>query len=211
MQIARGAGPVLVGVHAELGLEHEPATERVAPVGTARLARRVADEQLVEDLVVRELVISRKRRVRFRSALVLRNLRKRLVGRAQLRISLVNRLPVERGPVIHQPVRGIAIVRDRERLKALSPDFRQPCPQVLGILGVDRGERRGRVFALEDHVAMQVLPARHRGPFISDERGELARLVVRVGGVNLALPGRGGDFGGIRAKARATGHQTHDL
>src|SRR6185295_2436086 len=61
--------------------------------------------------------------------------------------------------------------------------------------------------AAEDHVAVQVVAPRGRGPFEADERGESARLVVLLGGSRLSLPHRSGErvvaLEGVVARAQA--------
>src|SRR3546814_10478938 len=65
-------------------------------------------------------------------------------------------------------------------------------PEVLGTAAVGGGERRRRAPVCEDHVAVEVVLAlQHRRPFIGDEGGELARLVVAVGGIHFVAPGGG--------------------
>ena len=64
-------------------------------------------------------------------------------------------------------------------------------PEVLALHRVEGRELRLRPFVVpEEHVVVQVLKLRDRGPLEGDQRRELARIVVLVGDFLLLLPSR---------------------
>ncbi len=67
-----------------------------------------------------------------------------------------------------------------------------PGPEVLGIVALDDREwshlLRNIGAVTVDDVAVQVVAAGRRGPFIADDCGELAGVVERVGRIRGLLP-----------------------
>ncbi len=95
-------------------------------------------------------------------------------------------------------------MRDRQQLAAgLLFVLGHPLPELFRVFALPGREREhlvGLVLVVaEQDVAVQVVAARHRGPFVADHRGEAARLVelLRRGGVLLPhrLHDRADDLG----------------
>ena len=155
-----------------------------------------AEAPLVPGLEIRELVVRGKRRVRLAVALHLGDFVERLPAHPALRVVAVERLlRGQRHVVEHQAAGEVAVVRDGEHAGARLPlRLAHPFPQVLGILAVVLRERNhliGLGLAVpEDHVAVQVVAGRTRGPLVADEGGELARFVVFFGRGSLPRPHR---------------------
>ena len=67
-----------------------------------------------------------------------------------------------------------------------------PRPELLRVLALPGGEREdlvGLVLAVaEQHVAVQVVAARHRGPLVADHRREASGIVVFLGCRGVLLP-----------------------
>ena len=136
-----------------------------------------------------------------RRALDLRDLHQRLVAHALLGIRRIE------GPALilrareHQAPAPVRVVRDCERIHAPGALGIEPGPEVFRIGRVVRAERHGRHFgAREDHVAVEVREARHRGVLVRDERREASGFVVAFGGLDRAMPrvpyhGLGVEFG----------------
>ena len=93
---------------------------------------------------------------------------------------------------IHPPVAHVRVVRDGQQLVARLALRVHPVPQVLGVCGIERavGHLRHLGAIAEEDVAVQVAIARHRGPLVRAERGELARVVVVVGDLDVVFPDR---------------------
>ena len=119
MRVGRSDHAEFVGADAERLLELEPIFQRRARVFVFQHVVCLGDGQieiaLVPELVVGELVVRRKERVRLAGALDLRHLEERLPSRPRFGIGAVDRLAIDGlydGE--HQPIREIAVVRDRE-------------------------------------------------------------------------------------------------
>ncbi len=104
----------------------------------------------------------------------------------------------------HHAVAGIRIVRDRHRLDTLRALLVEKAPQVLGLVGVEAREGHFRHHrTAEDHVAVQVDLVGRAGPFIADQRGEAARLVMTLGGRDDLLPCRAVHLGQVQQLVEA--------
>ena len=148
-------------------------------------------------LVAGELVVRREQRVRFRLALALLDLDQPFVAVARGRPGGVDRpaggvVDVDR---VHPAVAHVGVVRDGQQFIARLALRVHPSPELGGILGVERAERRVRhLVASEENIAVQIALARHRGPLVRAEGRELAGMIVLVGDFAGFRPHRGRDF-----------------
>ena len=119
------------------------------------------------------------------------DLHQRLVAHALLGVGGVDRLARLVGLLEHPAVGTVGIVRNGQRVHALAAQVVKPVPEVFRVRGVQAAERDVRcVGAGEDDVAVQVLEfGAGRGVLVADERGELAGLVVALGGLDDLAPG----------------------
>ena len=125
----------------------------------------------------------------FRGALLLADLGDRFVPHALAGKRRVDRFALPGGLRECQPVALIHVVRNGERVDAVGSQLIEPSPQVRGVRGVAGAERQRRhIVAAKDDIAVQVASAASRGVFVADERGELAGVVVPLGGVDDSLP-----------------------
>ena len=198
VRIAGADEAELVRVVAARVLHRQPVLVRLADVAAVK-PRRAIDpaQQVLQNFVAGELVVGRKRRVRFRCALELLDLGQRLVVDARLRPRRVDRpaLAVDFQRK-HDAIGEIRVMRDRQQLVARLALAIHPFPQLLRLVRVDRAkwQRRNLLRVLEEDVAMQVAIVRRRAPFVGGEGRELARLVVLVGDLDDLLPHRPGHF-----------------
>ena len=146
--------------------------------------------------VARELVVGRQRRVRLAVALGLHDLLQHLPARAALGIvarqRLARRSPSSSNmrPFERLPLCGMASScrpsssRTRPSRPRASPGPRSATART--------GSTWSRLVlaVAEEHVAVQVVAARHRRPLVADHRGEPARLVVLLGRRRVLLPDR---------------------
>ena len=89
----------------------------------------------------------------------------------------------------HPAIGDVGVVRNGKDVDALLGALDLEIgPEVLRQHRVEGGERSRRRLVLEEHVAVHVRAVRDRGPFIGVERGELARIVVRVRRLDEPLP-----------------------
>ncbi len=198
VRIAGADEAELVRVVAARVLHRQAVLVRLANIAAVQPGRAIdAAEQILQNLVAREFVVGRQRRVRFRRALELLDLGQRLVVHPRLRPGRVDRpaLAVDFQRE-HDAVGQIGVVRDRQQLVARLALAVHPVPQILRMTRIDRGERQRRnlLRVLEDDVAVQVAIVRRRAPFVGGEGRELARLVVLVGDFHDFLPHRAGHF-----------------
>ena len=148
-------------------------------------------------LVAGKLVVRRQQRMRLRLAFPLFDLDQPLVAHARLGPGGVNRpaggvIDVHR---VHPAVAHIGVVRDGEQFNARLALGVHPLPELRGIRGVERAERRVRhLVAPEENIAVQVALAGHRGPLVGAEGRELAGLIVFVGDLAGFRPHRGSDL-----------------
>jgi hypothetical protein len=154
---------------------------------------------LVPTLEVRELIVGRKKRMRFAIAFDLGGLVQDFPFRAGLGIFAIDLLA---GSGLddreHAPVAQIAVVRNGEQFAAGLFFVRgHPLPQVARIVAAQRllrGERldpaRLVTVVPEDHVAVQVVPSGVRGPLEADEGGKSTRVVGLLCGLDGFPPGR---------------------
>ncbi len=200
MRVGRADHAELERVDAQLLLLLQAHLQRAAGVLVRQhligLGLQSGDVGLVPGAVVGELVGRRQLRMRLAVALDLRDLVQRLPAHAGLGVAPVDRAAVEALDGEHQPVRQIAVVRDREHAAAgLLLVGVHELPQVLRILRVEGREGQdlaglARVL-LEDDDPVQVARVLHvvdRRPLEADQRREHTRLVELVGGLDLTVP-----------------------
>ncbi len=150
-----------------------------------RLGRGAVDVGGVPGLEIGEFVGWREHRMGLAVAFYLGHFEQRLPACAHAGIVGIDMLAIEADRREHAAVGEIAIVRDRQRMTAKLLVMRQRIPQVLGIVAVIGGEghdarRLFGIVAIENH-PVEIVAGDHTGPFIADQRGEVARLVVAVG------------------------------
>ena len=100
----------------------------------------------------------------------------------------------------HGAVADVAVVRDRQDAAAgLLLVCGHEGPEILGILAVERGEGQDLLHPVgpvpEHHDPVQIVAIDGRGPFVTVEHGESARIVVFGGRVDDPIPDRALDLG----------------
>ena len=189
VEVGPGLDAVLERIDAELGLlllSHAVGLTQIASGCGIRLLVRT--NQIQPHLKIGELVGGRKRGAGVALPLGLNNLGQRLVGHAALGVVAGNRLARHVAGAEHQAVAGVAVVRNSDHVESLLALGFEVAPEIFGIQRIERRVGHRRPFVGEDHAAVQVLELRRRGPLESDERRELARLVVLVGDGRVLLP-----------------------
>ncbi len=129
----------------------------------------------------------------FAVALGLHHLLQHLPAGAAFRIVARQRLAGKVHRLKHAAVGEVAIVRDGKHPAACFLFiFLHPLPQLLRILTLPGGERhhliRKGFILTKQHVSVQVVAARHRGPLVADHGGETARVVVLFCSLCIGLP-----------------------
>ena len=214
MRVGAADKTELVGIDAEFGFHLEAVLERRADILEFQHLRLLhfgqIEVSLVPALEIRKFIVGRKKRMGLAVTLDLRGLVERLPTGAVLGIFAVDPFAVERlDDRKHAAVAQIAVVRQSEDLGAgLFLAHRHPLPEVARIgaaerrLGGEGLDQAGlRAIVAPDHVAMKIVAAGIRGPFITDERGEAARIVGLFRRLDRLAPGAA--VGG-RARRRET-------
>ena len=183
------------------GFQLEAVHQRRARIFELKHFRLLGDGQveiaLVPAFEVGELVVGRQEGMSFAVALDLGDFVDVLPTRAGLGVLAVDRLVGARlDHREHDAVREVAVVGDREHVAAgLLLVGRHPFPEIAGIVAAGRQRRIGHDLACkiavvaEQHVAVEIVAAGVRRPFIADDGREAARLVGFFRGIDRIMPG----------------------
>src|SRR5262245_3601873 len=144
---------------------------------------------MVEHFKIGELIIWRKYRMSFRLAFDLRDFAQGFVQGSTQSIGFLDGFLITVIPVVHQSATYIGVMGNCQSLDAAFTVRFQITPKILGLLGVLSCKWKWRRVAPKNDVTMEIIfSLHHAAPFVSNESGELSRLVVGIGGINLFLP-----------------------
>jgi hypothetical protein len=203
VRVGRSDDAVFVRIDPGALLDRQPALQRLAHIAAGVVARLgwLVVEQVVlvpaQRAVACEFIVGRQERVRLAVALDLGDLDDRFVAGAAPRVARAHRTAAGFHQLPHQPVRQVAVVRDRQNVPAGGFFIAlHIVPQRFG-RGVAAIVERQHGLDLvdrvaENHVAVQVVAALHQRVFKAVECSELARFVIALDHVGAGFPDRAG-------------------
>ena len=114
---------------------------------------------------------------------------------------------------IHPAVAQVGVMRNGQQLVACLALRVHPFPQVFGMPGVQHAEwqRRHLGTIAEEDVAVQIAIVKLGGVLVRAECSELAGMIIRVGDLDVFLPGAARHFGAHKSLDRRLAGEREEI